>query len=336
MKRMFANFVPKLAVAATVAIGLWSSTALAQNTVTIGHFGNPTPFQTAVASGAFEEATGWTIDFRKFNSGAEVIAAMASGDIKLSELGSPPLAIALSQGVDLEMFLVAEAYSTAESLIVRDAAGIEKPEDLKGKRVAVPVGSSSHFLLMGALKNWGIDASEVQILNMPPEQIVAAWQQDAIDAAFVWEPAQTELRKNGTRMTDAGTLAGLGYPSFDGWVVNKKFAEENPDFMAGFIRVTDEANKAYLADPSAWTPDSEPVQAIAKETGASSEQIPEILSGYILLGLEDQVSPAWMGEMVPKALKETAVFLKDVGRINALAPDYESSVNVELAKSAMK
>ncbi|MEZ5729135.1 MAG: hypothetical protein R3E48_14730 [Burkholderiaceae bacterium] len=56
--------------------------------------------------GDFEKATGWKIEWRKFGSGTEVIAAMASGDIKLAELGSSPLAIAASQGVDLQLFAV--------------------------------------------------------------------------------------------------------------------------------------------------------------------------------------------------------------------------------------
>ena len=40
---------------------------------------------------------------------------MASGDVKVAELGSSPLAIAASQGVDLQMFMLAQVIGTAES-----------------------------------------------------------------------------------------------------------------------------------------------------------------------------------------------------------------------------
>lgn len=50
---------------------------------------------------------------------------MASGDIKLAELGSSPLAIAASQGVDLQLFLIAQGIGPAESLIVRDGADVD-------------------------------------------------------------------------------------------------------------------------------------------------------------------------------------------------------------------
>lgn len=70
---------------------------------------------------------------------------MASGDVVISELGSSPLAIATSQGVDIQLFMLAQVIGKAESLIVRDGSGIASIEDLKGKRVAVPVGSTAHF-----------------------------------------------------------------------------------------------------------------------------------------------------------------------------------------------
>ena len=53
----------------------------AAETVTIGHFGNPTPMQVARADAAFADATGWDIEWREFGSGTDVIAAMSSGDV---------------------------------------------------------------------------------------------------------------------------------------------------------------------------------------------------------------------------------------------------------------
>ena len=116
-------------VALALTTFLTAGSALAE-TVTIGHFGNPTPMQVALAEGRFDEATGWDIEWRKFGSGSEVIAAMAPGDIKLAELGSSPLAIATSQGVELEMFMLAQVLGSAESLIARDGAEIETLADL--------------------------------------------------------------------------------------------------------------------------------------------------------------------------------------------------------------
>ncbi|PHP27059.1 taurine ABC transporter substrate-binding protein [Limimaricola cinnabarinus] len=319
-------------VALALTTSLTAGSALAE-TVTIGHFGNPTPMQVARAEGKFEEATGWDIEWRKFASGSEVIAAMASGDIKLAELGSSPLAIATSQGVDLEMFMLAQVLGSAESLIARDGSEIETLEDLSGKRVAVPVGSTAHFSLMGALDHAGVEASDLTLLNMPPDQIAAAWEQGAIDAAFIWQPVQNQIAETGTRLATSADTAEWGYPTFDGWVVNAAFAAENAEAVTAFAKTMDEANAAYLADPAAWTPESEPVQTIAAETGADAAQIPTILEGFTFVPLSEQLGETWLGG-APETMRSTAQFLKDAGRIDRVAEDYSGFVNTEIGTAA--
>ena len=322
----------RILAGAGLAAAFLSGTAAAE-TVIIGHFGNPTPMQVAVADNKFEAATGWDIEWRKFASGADVIAAMASGDVKLSELGSSPLAIAASQGVDLQLFMIAQVIGEAESLIVRNGSGIEKPEDLKGKRVAVPVGSTAHFSLMGAIKHAGLAETDITIMNMPPDQIAAAWQQEAIDAAFIWQPVQSELLQNGKLLIGADKTAEWGFPTFDGWVVDKTFAAENAEALAAFAKVIDEANAAYLANPEAWTAESAEVKAIAAETGAAPDQVPEILKGFAFIPLKEQAGEKWLGS-APATMKMTAEFLKTAGRIDTVAKDYSSFVNLDVARKA--
>lgn len=320
-------------VAGAMALALSAGGALADKIV-IGHFGNPTPMQVARAEGLFEKATGWDIEWRKFASGAEIIAAMASGDVKISENGSSPMTIAMSQGVDMQMFMLAIVIGKAESLIARDGSGISKVADLKGKRVAVPIGSTAHFSLMGALQHEKVPVSEVKIMGMPPDQIAAAWEQGAIDAAFVWEPAQSRILKTGKRILGADTTAAWGFPTFDGWVVNKEFAASHAREMAAFAKVADEANAAYLANPAAWTPTSPQVLTIAKMTGASPEEIPDSMKGYTFVPLAEQLSDKWLGS-APATLKATAEFLKAAGRIETVADSYAPFVNTSIAKAAI-
>ncbi len=321
-------------VAGMTVSGFLMGTAMAQETIIVGHFGNPTPDQVAAAEGKFSEATGWDIEWRKFNAGTDVIAAMASGDIKVAALGSSPLAIAASQGVELEMFMIAEVIGEAESLIVRDGSGIEKVEDLAGKRIAVPVGSTAHFSLMGVLDHAKLSTSDVTIMNMPPDQIAAAWEQDAIDAAFIWQPVQSKILEKGKLLVSADQTAEWGFPTFDGWVVNKAFAEENHDAMVAFTKTMNEANEAYLADPAKWTVDSAEVKTIAERTGAAVDQVPEILKGYTFLPIGEQATEKWLGGGAAKAMKATAEFLKTAGRIDTVADDYSGFVTAEFAKAA--
>lgn len=324
----------KSLVLGTAAALMMAGSALAE-TIIIGHFGNPSPMQMARAEGKFEAATGWDIEWRKFDAGTDVIAAMAAGDVMLAELGSSPTAIATSQGVDIQLFMLAAVLGTAESLIAREGSGIETLADLKGKRVGVPLGSTAHYSLMGALKHEGIAETEVEILGMTPDQIVAAWEQGAIDAGYVWEPAQNTILQTGKRIIGADTIAGWGYPTFDAWVVNPGFAAENADSLAAFAKVFDEANAAYLADPAAWTPDSDPVKKLVEMTGAAADQVPGILQGFVFVPLKDQTSEALLGS-APTILKDTAEFLKAAGRIDSVADDYSSFVNLSVIEAALK
>jgi taurine transport system substrate-binding protein len=70
------------------------------------------------------------------------------------------LAIAASQGVDLQLFMFTQVLGEAEPLIVRNGADIQTLEGLQGKRVAVPVGFTAHFSLMGGIKHAGLTAAD--------------------------------------------------------------------------------------------------------------------------------------------------------------------------------
>lgn len=327
------SLIKTLVVGVTIAIAL-SNQAWAQKKVIIGNFGDPAPFEAAVAEGRFEKATGWAIEWRKFNSGAEVNAAMASGAIQISELGSVPLAAGASQGVDYQLFLIGKSIGASESLVVRNGSGIDKPGDLKGKKIAVPVGSTAHFSLMGALKNWGLSDKDVQVVGMAPPEIGAAWSQNAIDAAFIWEPVQGKLRANGKVMTTAGDVGKAGYPTFNGWVVNNKFAADNKPGLVAFVKVMNEINEDYTLNKAKWTAESASIQAVAKRIGSTPKDTVADLDGASYPGAQDQVSDTWMGGGAAKSIKSTADFLKGAGRITSAADSYAKYVNTDFVKAA--
>ncbi len=328
---MLKNVLKVVALSAT-ASGLLAGAASAEKII-IGHFGNPTPMQLLASTDAVQQATGWDVEWRKFAAGTDVIAAMASGDVVLSELGSSPLAIAASQGVDLQLIAFSDIIGTAESLIGHDGSGIESVADLKGKRIAVPVGSTAHYSLMGALQHEGIGESEVTIMSMPPDQIAAAWEQGVLDAAWIWQPVQSEILKTGTLVLGADETAAWGFPTFDGWVVDREFGAANKDKIVAFLKEVDRVNNMYLADPAAWTADSDPVKQIAEATGADPAQVPAILEGFGFLPMATQTEQTWLGN-AGDTIMGTAAFLQAAGRIDSVAEDYSGFVDSSYAAAA--
>ena len=139
----------KAAIAAAAAtIGMVGSAHAAD--VTIGFQLVYGPWKAKMEELKANGLAGKSIDFVKFTSGTEVINAMASGSVDISLNGSSPTAAGYSRGVDLQVIYVYDNINDAEALVVDDS--VTAPQDLAGKTIAVPFGSTTHFHMMFALR----------------------------------------------------------------------------------------------------------------------------------------------------------------------------------------
>jgi taurine transport system substrate-binding protein len=299
--------------------------------VTIGYQPIYNPWKAAIAAGAFEEATGYDITWRKFASGGKVIAALASGSVQLAMAGSSPIAAGVSRGLNLELVWIIEDIASAEALVVREGSGITAPQDLRGKRLGVPFASTTHFHTLFALEQFGIDPKDVHLRHLQPPEIVEAWEKGEIDAAFVWDPALGQIKRSGNVLITSGQLSNWGKATFDGLVAERSWAARNPDFMCAFVKTIAVADAAYRDNTEAWTADSPEVQAIVGLIGGNPEDVPGVLDLYDFPSLEEQASERWLGGGAAgggaKALKLTSEFLKGERKIPTVLEDYSRTVN---------
>ncbi len=319
----------------TVAGALAFGSALAEDLkLTIGYQTVVEPSKVAQADGLYEKALGATIDWRKFDSGADVVAAIASGAIDIGYVGSSPLAAAASRELPIETIFVVGLIGESEALVARNGSGIAKIADLAGKKVAVPFVSTTHYSLLAALKHDGVDPKTVEILNLRPPEIAAAWERGDIDAAYVWDPALGQIRTSGEIIVDSAKVAEWGAPTFDAWIVRTDFAEQNPATVTGFVKVTGDAYADFLKAPDAWSTSSEQAAKIAKLTGAKVEDVPLLLKGYVFPSLADQASDKFLGGATVQAVTATSQFLKEQGKIDAVLPDYGKYVSAKYVSEA--
>lgn len=294
----------------------------------VGYQTGVDPSKVPQADGAYEKAIGEKIDWRRFNSGPEVVTALASGDVQIGNLGSSPLAAAASRKLPIVAFIVSAQINSAEALVVRNGSGIVNPQDLVGKTIATPFVSTSHYSLLGALKQWGLEG-KVKVVNLQPLQIAAAWKRGDIDGAFVWSPALGEIRKTGKVLTDAAEVGRWGAPTFEVWVARKDYAEKNPDVIAKFAKVTLDSFADYQANKAKWTADSEQVKKIAKLTGSNAEDVPELLAGSEYPDAQAQRSSALLDGGTATAISNTANFLKEQGKVETVLGDYSPYVSAK-------
>jgi taurine transport system substrate-binding protein len=303
--------------------------------VTFAHQDMLVPLRTVMESGELEKATGYKINWRMFGGGGDVIKAMASGDVQLGEAGSSPIVAAASQGQDIKLFWILDDIADAEALIVRNGSGINSVKDLTGKKVATPFVSTAHYQLMAVMKTDGVDAKGVNVMNLRPPEIAAAWERGDIDAAFIWDPVLSKIKSNGKVIETSKTIGARGFPTFDGLIVNAKWAAQNEAFMVALVKVLAKADENYRANKAKWTADSAEAKAIAKWTKADVKDVPPTMALYTFPTMEEQAGPKWLGGAAAKAMTSTAVFLKEQGRIQEVKPDYSAFITDAYIKKAM-
>lgn len=312
------------------ALTLLAAPAHAEDVLRIGWQQIVEPARVPQSDGSYDTATGAKVEWHQFGGGADVIAAIASGSIDIGYVGSSPLTAGVSRGLPIRTIYVVGNIAEAEALAVK---GVTDPKDLVGKKIATPFVSTAHYSLLAALKHWGVDPKQVQLLNLRPQDIGAAWERGDIDGAYVWDPVLQKIKASGgTVLADSADVAGWGAPTFDAWIVREDYAQKHPDIVTAFVKVTGQATDAYLADPAGWS--AAHAAAIATLTGAKPEDVPALLKGYRFAGLKDQTGPDFLGGATVKAVTDTAAFLVAQGSIPAALPDYAGAVAPQFATAA--
>ena len=328
MKR-YLKILPVVLVSTLVA---FAGTAKAAD-VTIGFQLVYGPWKTQMQKIKKEGLAGKSVEFVKFTSGTEVINAMASGSIDISLNGSSPTAAAFSRGVDLQVIYIYDNINDAEALVVNDK--VTAPQDLKGKTIAVPFGSTTHFHMMFALEQFNINPKDLSVIDMSPPDMVAAWERGDIDGGFVWDPALGRMKEKGRVLFTSGDLSNWGQATFDAMVARKGFTEKNPDFTCNWVKMVSSADADYRSNQTAYGPGTKNAMAIAKAVSGQADQVGAVLALYEYPTLEGQVSSTWLGGGVQSALMAASEFLTAQGKLDSVLDSYKDSATPKYAQMVL-
>jgi NitT/TauT family transport system substrate-binding protein len=233
------------------SIGLIVSTAALASgqtlTVRVGAFPNITHPQAMIgkANGWFEKAMGPSvkIEWKTFNAGPSAIEALFAGAIDMAYIGPNPTVSGYVRSQGEALKVVSGAASGGASLVVRVNAGINKPEDFHGKKVATPqLGNTQDVALRAWLKAHGMKPTDkggdVQVMPMAnPDQLTLFLKQQ-LDAAWAPEPWATRLIRegNGRLFLDERDLWPNHQFVITNLIVSQKFLREHPDVVKNWIR----------------------------------------------------------------------------------------------------
>ncbi|WP_448317344.1 taurine ABC transporter substrate-binding protein [Streptomyces sp. CO7] len=253
----------------------------------------------------------------KFDSGADVNTAVIAGSVDLGLAGSSAVAKGLSQPLNIpyKVLWIHDVIGDNEALVARKGIGSVKA--LKGRKVAAPFGSTTHYSLLAALEEAGLEQSDVKLVDLQPQDALAAWQRGDIDAAYVWTPTLSELAKDGTVLVTSREIAEQGRPTADLGVVTTAFADQHPDVVDAWLAAENQAVRLARKSPD------EAAAAIGAELGLSPKEAKEQLGQLVLLTAEEQAGADHLGApgtpgALAGSLHDAARFLKSQKAVDAV------------------
>jgi sulfonate transport system substrate-binding protein len=234
-----------------------------QYTFTIGDNGGDGSEELAKVTGAFEDAP-YKIKFARFDYGPPLVQAAAAGDIDLGYVGTVPPITGAAQQYGFKIVATqhgADVTKAAENIIVPKDSPLQTLNDLKGKKIAIPQGSSAHGLALLALKSVGLTPKDVELVYLSPAAGATAFNTGKVDAWSIWNP------QSAIALGDGARILAKGLPPID---------QVNNYYVATDKSLNDPSRRAALTDVLTrisrifnWAqqnPDQY-AKAIAKETG---------------------------------------------------------------------
>ena len=293
----------------------------------------PTANQVAQAEQTYDAELGLTVNWFPFASGGDMAQAMESGDIDISySQGLTPFANFVTGGSDLLLVGVAVTYADADNCVAGSGYGItadNAAETLAGQSIYTPLGNVTHFKLLKMLEHLGVDTSSVELIQSEGgPAAVAALDSGDVAMACAFGGAVNQMLANGGNLVMTGSeQEAIGIRVFDIISTTGDFAEQYPGVVTAFLQVTEDANRAYNADRSAF------IDTIAEAAGMERQPTIALLDAFAFPEREAQLSEAWLGGTVQSTMKEQMDFFVAQGEIESALPSYDAFVDTSFLEA---
>jgi ABC-type nitrate/sulfonate/bicarbonate transport system substrate-binding protein len=183
------------------------------------------------------------------SGGVRMIQAIVSESAAMGSTGAALVASAVAGGADTVMILGITNLLTYD---IWAKPEVRRPEDLKGKRLAISgFGSSSHVASFLMLKHFGLDEKRdgmtFLVIGDEPTRVQALIT-GRIDATIVDPSVSGPLKER--NFSYLGNLQQLGVPFVNNSVATtKRFIKEHPRVVEAVVKSIIEGN-AYMLNPA--------------------------------------------------------------------------------------
>ncbi|MCJ8142622.1 NrtA/SsuA/CpmA family ABC transporter substrate-binding protein [Ancylobacter sp. A5.8] len=230
----------------------------------------------------------------KFTAGRLALDAALTGAANFCTTTQSPTLLAAMRG--LKPRIVADFSRSAKEMLVaaNRKAGVVKPSDLKGKKVATRIGSSGHFFLNQWLKLHGMTLADVEVVNMAgPEMVTSVVRGDVAAFAWDWLSAVAAQRQAGDDIIilDREGIEAI-WRSHLIFVANEETVTKSPELVEAAVKTLFDAEAFIARDPA------EARRIVAARTATSEE---DTQKGIDLIDIDVRLDSRLIDVMVAEA-----------------------------------
>ncbi|RDU97646.1 ABC transporter substrate-binding protein [Trinickia dinghuensis] len=201
----------------------------------------------------------YDVQWKDFTSGAPLTNEMVAGKLDFGAMADFPGSLngaAFQKAGKRSIFISVLSGSidgSGNGIVVPLNSPIRSIADLKGKTISVPFASTSHGMLLRAIKAQGWDPdTDVNIVTQAPEVAGSALRANKIDAHADFVPFADLFPYRGfARKIYDGSQSHA--PTFHGALVDAAYAEKYPEIVVAYLRATIEANRLMTEDPEKYS-----------------------------------------------------------------------------------
>jgi NitT/TauT family transport system substrate-binding protein len=220
--------------------------------------------------GKYKDVT-YDIQWKNFTSGAPITNEQIAGKLDFGVMADFPGSlngVAHEKAGRKSLFITVLSGSVKGSgngIVVPSASPVQSLSELKGKTISVPFASTSHGLLLRAVKAQGWDPEkDVTIVTQAPEVAGSALQANQIEAHADFVPFAELFPWRGfaRKIYDGSQANG---PTFHGALVDAAYAEKYPEIVTAYLQAAIEADRLFAEQPEKYS------ELIQKVTGVEAE-----------------------------------------------------------------
>ncbi|MBW8328832.1 MAG: ABC transporter substrate-binding protein [Thiobacillus sp.] len=220
-------------------------------------------------------------------SNTDNLMSLATGDLEAATLTLDEYLLARDGGLDVRVILVFDDSAGADVIMSRP--GIERLQDLKGKRIGVEETAAGALMLGKSLEAAGLKPGDIVKVRVTGDRQVRAYLAGEVDALVSWEPFATQLQTQGARrLFDSSHFPGL---IMDVLVARADALEQSPDsfrqLLAGHFRALDYLHRAP----------EDAFRLMAPRLGVSPDEVRAALKGIRFMDVT--ANHGWLGGSSP-------------------------------------